>query len=164
MPKETKETNLIYTHPLISTDRENLWVIVREVYEYLFQYLSDDRDSPVGKLVFDAYTWGAALDDGTTLVCLAGLWSVRKFGTLPDRFVPSPIYEFIDLLRYPREGRFNIESSLGVTIPSQLRHRLAREVESNADAIWDGNNPYHIQAFLRWLLDRAQLSNPAALL
>lgn len=139
--------------------REELWAAVQEAHDYLYQYLNDpsNREHPAeGEIEFSAYNWGLRYPGGCE-VCLAGLWYLHKVGRLlevemndDDEYVNlPPLCRFLDKLRCPADNGDEIEERLGVatqSYPSQ---------DEDGGMLY-GDNPEHILAFLRWLLERGK--------
>lgn len=132
--------------------RQQLWVIVQEVHDYLHTYLNDpsSRHHPtMGRVYFNTSDWGRSILAGRGCqVCLAGLWYLRKCDTLlgvPD--IVPPLATFLDSLIDPRYSRQRLSELLGVQIPAGIQHQLA------GSHMWESHNPVHILKFLAWLLE-----------
>lgn len=140
---------------------EQLWVIVREVHDYLHTYLNDpsSRRHPImGRVYFNTTNWGRPILAGRGCeICLAGLWYLRKCNVLlavPD--VVPPLATFLDSLTDPRYSRQRLTELLGIQIPAGIQHQLV------GTYMWESYNPVHILKFLAWLLQQHSTHNSEA--
>lgn len=136
------------------------WQILQEARDYLHAYLhypSSRLYSEAGVVRFDANEWGSVIDGGCT-VCLAGLWYLKKenvlLGDMMKWCLLPQIADFLDDLRCLNEERDRgaIEDWIGIDVPDGLGTELA--TNTTGSQLWDGDNPYHILAFLNWLIER----------
>lgn len=129
--------------------RDELWEVVQEAHDYLNTWVSDPdsrTDPDYGAVGFSVYNWGTSTW-GECEVCLAGLYYLRKYGTLlgQDYQCRPDLAEFLDNLTYRGSVDAYIEQLLGVCVPDRLRNDLVGRQ-------WTGDNPSHLLAFLQWLL------------
>lgn len=144
---------------LIQSSSE-IWQVIREAHDYLHAYLHDPTSriySEGGVIHFRAGEWGTRVDGGCA-VCLAGLWYLRKEDVLLEEMMHNgyelpQIADFLDDLRYlDRPSKIKaIEDWVGIDIPDDLDTELSAKAAD--DNYWDEDNPYHMLAFLKWLLE-----------